>query len=110
MINNYDYSCSVLNYPLEMCIRVKVLFFDDIWSSENVSDSQRTKLKFILDEREKKWLVTLYSTNLNPKELSDLYGERIKSRIFNGKHSKWLKMITIEWKDRRKENIQQITL
>lgn len=105
-----EYSCSVKNYPLEMCIRAKVLFFDDIWSSENVSDSQKTKLKYILDEREKKSLVTIFSTNLNSTELSKLYWERIKSRVFNAKHKKGLKVAQIPWEDRRKENIEKITL
>lgn len=101
---------SVLNYPLEMSSRVKVLFFDDLGSSENVSEAQRTKLKYILDEREKKGLVNIFSTNLTPKEFADLYGERIKSRIFNGKQDKGLMIIHIEGEDRRKENIKKLTL
>lgn len=101
---------SITNFPLEMCIRVKVLFFDDIGSSENVSDAQKTKLKFILDERDKKKLVTIFTTNLNPKELSDLYGERIKSRIFNAKNKNGLLMVEITWEDRRKENIEKLSL
>ena len=100
---------SVTNYPLEMCVRVKVLFYDDLWASENVSEAQKTKLKFILDEREKKSLITIFTTNLTPKELSELYGERIKSRIFNGKHKKGLLMIEITWEDRRKENIEKLS-
>ena len=99
-----------LFYPLEMCIRAKILFFDDLGASENVSNAQKTKLKFILDEREKKWLITIYSTNLAPAQISDLYGERIKSRIYNWKHKKWLQIITIGGEDRRKENIKSINL
>lgn len=108
--NSQDYHCSILNYPLEVCIRCKVLFFDDLWSSWNVSDPQKTKLKFILDEREKKWLITIYSTNLSPKQVADMYGERIKSRIYNWKHKKWLQIITIGGEDRRKENIKSLNL
>lgn len=109
-LRNVQDNISVLEYPLEMCVRVKYLFFDDLGSSENVSDSQRTKLKYILDEREKKWLVTIYSTNISPKELSNLYWERIKSRIYNWKSKRWLQLINIGGPDRRKENIQTTNL
>lgn len=107
---NEDYKSSILKYPLEMCVRVKILFFDDLGASENVSEAQKTKLKYILDEREKKGLITIFSTNLSPKEIQELYGKRIKSRIYNWKHKKWLSLITIPWEDKRKENIEQITL
>lgn len=103
-----EWAISMTKYPLEMCINSKILFYDDLWASENVSEAQKTKLKFILDERERKWLVTILSTNLTPKELSDLYWERIKSRIFNGKHKKGLLMLEITWEDRRKENIEKL--
>ena len=102
--------CPILSYPLEVMIRVKVLFYDDLGASENVSEAQKTKFKFILDEREKKGLITIYSTNLTPKELSNLYGERIKSRIFNWKHKKGLLTIQIDGEDRRRENIKRLTL
>lgn len=98
-----------LKYDFEMCVRAEVLFFDDLGSSENVSEAQKTKLKYILDEREKKWLITIFSTNLTPKELSELYGERIKSRIFNWKHKKGLLIIEITWEDRRRENIEKLS-
>ena len=101
---------SVLNYPLEMCSRVKVLFFDDLGSSENISEAQKTKLKYILDEREKKGLLNIFSTNLNPKELGELYGERIKSRVFNGKQKGGLSIIHIEGEDHRRENIKTLKL
>lgn len=99
---------TLLSYPLEVCIRVKVLFFDDLWSSGNITDAQKTKLKYILDERYKKWLITIFSTNFTPKQVQDAYGERIKSRIYNWKHPKWLQLITIDGEDRRKENIKSI--
>ena len=63
---------SILNYPLEMTSKVKVLFFDDLGSSENISEAQKTKLKYILDEREKKGLINIFSTNLTPKEFAVL--------------------------------------
>ena len=105
-----DNTKNFLKYPLEMCIRAEILFFDDIWSSWNVSDAQKTKLKYILDEREKKWLVTIMSTNLSPKEIETRYWERIKSRIYNWKSKKWLMLINISWQDKRKENIQTLDL
>ena len=108
--DQHDYHCSILNYPLEMCIRAKILFFDDLWSSWNVSESQKTKLKFILDEREKKWLVTIFSTNTSPKDIERLYWERIKSRVYNWKSKKWLQLINIGGPDRRKENIETKSL
>lgn len=101
---------SILQFPLELCIRVKVLFFDDIGSSENISNPQKTKLKFILDMRQKKGLITIFSTNLTPKELWELYWEAIKSRLFNWKQKWWLDTIYIWWEDHRKENINKYTL
>jgi len=103
-----DFKASILHYPLEMMIRVKVLFFDDLWASENISEAQKTKLKFILDEREKNKLITIYSSNLSPENFENLYWQRIKSRIFNWKHPKWLDILLVEGEDRRKENINTI--
>lgn len=108
--DTHDYHCSIVNYPLEMCLRAKVLFFDDLWSSWNVSEAQKTKLKFLLDEREKKWFVNIFSTNISPKQTQELYWERIKSRIYNSKSKKWLLLINITGQDKRKENIETMTL
>lgn len=92
-------SSSITSFPLNMCIRAKVLFFDDLWSSENVSKAQITKFKYILDERIKRNLPTIFSTNLNPWDLEELYWERIKSRLF-------LNTVVFEmkWEDKRKAN------
>ena len=105
-----DNTNNFLKYPLEMCIRSRILFFDDLWSSSNVSEAQKTKLKFILDEREKKWFVTIFSTNVTPKKMQELYWERIKSRIYNWKSKKWLILINIPGEDKRKENIETMEL
>ena len=105
-----DYACSITGFPLEMLVRSEVIFFDDLWASENISEAQKTKLKFILDQREKKWLITIFSTNLAPVEIEKLYWKRIKSRIYNWKHPKGLQIVTIPWEDKRRENIDQIQL
>jgi len=101
---------AALNYPFEMCVRAKVLFFDDLWASENISSPQKTKLQYILDMREAKNKITIFSTNLTPKEIWEMYWERIKSRLFNWKHWKGLTRIEITWEDRRRENIKNISL
>ncbi len=102
------YSQSITWYAFEMCIRVKVLFLDDFWASSNISDAQKTKIKYILDERSKQWLVNIISTNLSAREVAEMYWERIKSRVFDWKSWEWLDIITIEWEDRRKENIKTL--
>lgn len=94
---------SWISYPLEMMSRAKVLFYDDLWSSENISEAQKTKFKYILDERKKRNLITIYTTNLSMQDIENLYWERIKSRIFQN-----ITAIVMQGEDRRKENFNPI--
>jgi len=107
--NTKDNTNEYWAYPLEMCVRCKYLFFDDLGASENVSDPQKTKLKYILDERHKRGLINIFSTNCSPQHIEKLYGERIKSRIYDGTKNEVL-IITVDGEDRRKKQVTSIKL
>lgn len=67
-------------FPLEILLRTKLLLYDDLWVSD-VTDAYLRDLTYILDERIKKWLPTIYTSNLNKEELSQKLNERIVSRV-----------------------------
>lgn len=75
-----DWQTPISHYPLEVMLRCSVLLYDDIWVSDT-SDAYLRDLTFILDERIKKGLVTIYTTNLNKEELVNKLNERILSRM-----------------------------
>lgn len=67
-------------YPLEMMLRCWVLLYDDVWVSD-ISDAYIRDFTFVIDERIKKWLPTIFTTNLNKDELVKKLNERIVSRM-----------------------------
>jgi len=92
-----DYKSGLDNYPLEMMLRVKVLLYDDIGVSDT-SEAYLRDFTFIIDERIKKGLTTIFTTNLKQDELKEKLNERIVSRIlFN------TDVIVMDGKDRRSE-------
>jgi DNA replication protein DnaC len=56
------------------------LLYDDIGVSD-VSDAYLRDLTFVLDERSKKGLPTIYTTNLTKDELNKKLNERIVNRV-----------------------------
>lgn len=75
-----EYNCSIEFYPLEMMLRVDVLLYDDLWVTD-VTEAYLRDLTFILDERSKKWLINIFTTNLKKEDLNKKLNERIVSRI-----------------------------
>lgn len=75
-----EWQSSYKNYPLEIMLRVKVLLYDDIGVSD-VSDAYLRDFTYIIDERIKKGLTTIFTTNLKKEELKQKLNERIVSRI-----------------------------
>ena len=90
-----DWSTPYDKYPLEMMMRCWVLLYDDIWVSD-VSDAYLRDFTFIIDERAKKWLPTIFTTNLNKDELIKKLNERIVSRIMYNAD-----IVVFEWEDKR---------
>lgn len=64
----------------EKCCKVNFLFIDDL-GTENVTDFAREQLFTILDVRCQQKKPTFITTNLNPAELKEKYGERVTSRF-----------------------------
>lgn len=90
-----DWQTPFTMYPLEMMLRCWVLLYDDIWVSDT-SDAYLRDLTFVLDERIKKWLPVIYTTNLTKEELQKKLNERIVSRVlFN------TDVVVFKWEDKR---------
>lgn len=70
----------ITHYPLEVMLRCRVLLFDDVGVSDT-SDAYLRDLTFVMDERIKKGLPTIYTTNLTQDELTKKLNERIVSRM-----------------------------
>lgn len=75
-----EWTVDLKYYPLEMMIRSKLMLFDDLGASDATPPYLR-QLTFILDERIKKQLTTIFTTNLTIKEIEAQLDARVASRI-----------------------------
>lgn len=75
-----EWETPITHYPLEIMLRCRVLLFDDVGVSDT-SDAYLRDLTFVMDERIKKGLPTIYTTNLTQDELLKKLNERIVSRM-----------------------------
>ena len=91
---------SLSSFPLEVMIRCKLLLYDDIWVSD-ASDAYIRDLTFVLDERTKKWLITIFTTNLSKEELEKKLNERIVSRMLYNAD-----IVSFTWEDLRSKTIR----
>lgn len=90
-----EWKTAITAFPLEMMLRCKVLLFDDLGVSD-VTDAYLRDLTFVLDERIRKWLVTIFTTNLKKSELQEKLNERITSRaLYN------TDVVVYKWEDKR---------
>ena len=89
--------CSLHHYPLELMIHTPLLVYDDIGVSD-VSDAYLRDFTFVLDERMKRWLVTIFTTNLTGSELKSKLNERAVSRMLSNAN-----VINFSWEDRRRQ-------
>ncbi len=94
--SSQDYEVGLEFYPLEMMRRSKVLLYDDIGVSD-VSDAYIRDLTYVLDERIKQWLCTIFTTNLTGVELENKLNERIVSRVLYNAD-----IVVMKWHDYRK--------
>jgi len=85
----------ITEFPLEMMIKVPVLLYDDIWTSDT-TEAYLRKLTFVLDERIERNLITLFTTNFTCEGLEKKLNERLKSRIYFNTDT-----LDIIWKDLR---------
>lgn len=90
-----EWQSSIQQYPLEVMLRTQVLLYDDIWVSDT-SEAYLRDFTFILDERIKKGLPTIFTTNLTKDEMIKKLNERIVSRVlFN------TDVVVFKWDDKR---------
>lgn len=90
-----EWQTSIKMFPLEMMLKCGLLIYDDIWVSDT-SDAYLRDLTFVLDERIRKWLPIIYTTNLTKDELQQKLNERIVSRVlFN------TDVVVFTWEDKR---------
>jgi DNA replication protein DnaC len=70
---------------IEQTIHTKFLILDDLGAERRKDGYQEdfatSKLDEILDERYRRGLGTLYTTNLSPENLGEFYGARMMSRL-----------------------------
>lgn len=90
-----EYHSPITSYALEMMLRCGVLLFDDLGVSD-VSDAYLRDFTFIIDERIKKWLPTIFTTNLKQVELKAKLNERIVSRVLFNTDT-----VVFKWEDHR---------
>lgn len=92
-----DWAIAIDKYPMELCLRAKILVYDDLGSA-NFSDAYVSKLTSLFNIRMEKWLINIITSNLDRKKLTEIYWERITSRIlFN------TNVIIFDWDDIRKK-------
>ena len=90
-----EWQSSLDQYPLEIMLHTELLLYDDLWVSD-ISDAYLRDFTFVLDERIKKGLPTIFTTNLNKDELQKKLNERIVSRVlFN------TDVVVFKWEDKR---------
>lgn len=78
-----DWQSSLESYPLEVMLRCWLLLYDDVGVSD-VTEAYLRDFTFIIDERTKQWLPTIFTTNLTRAELKKKLDERVVSRmLFN---------------------------
>lgn len=75
-----DWQTSLEFYPMEIMIRCPFLIYDDLWVSDDTKAYMKN-LTFLLDERIRRGLPTIFTTNLTNKEIADKLDERIASRV-----------------------------
>jgi DNA replication protein DnaC len=75
--------------------RPEILVFDDI-GREKFNEPDVANMTELLDERQAKGRVSIFTTNLHPKSLKDYFGDHLTSRLVGG-----ARMIQVTGRDRR---------
>lgn len=96
-----DWQTSYQYYPLEIMIRAQLLIYDDVWVSDS-TEAYLRNITFVLDERIKRWLCTIFTTNLPWAELEKKLDQRVVSRIMYNADA-----VKMEGVDRRKQTTEK---
>ncbi|MDA2738444.1 DNA replication protein [Bacillus cereus group sp. Bc015] len=64
-----------------LLMKAELLVFDDIGIRQKITDAFENELTEIIDARDSKMLMTIYTSNLPLEKLADTLGDRIASRI-----------------------------
>lgn len=92
-----DWQTWIEFYPMEMMIKSKLLFFDDLWVSD-WSEAYIKNMTFLLEERIEKGYPTIWTTNLSMPEIEKKLDERIASRLLLNTD-----IVIMKGEDRRKD-------
>lgn len=65
----------------KLIMNAELLMFDDIGIKQKITDAFENELTEIIDSRDSKMLMTIYTSNLPIDKLADTLGDRIASRI-----------------------------
>ncbi len=65
----------------------EILFIDDLGSENQIKNVTNEYLYLVINERMQQHKKTVITTNLNMKQIQDVYGERIFSRLMHKKQS-----------------------
>ena len=74
-------TCDVRDYTWELMLKTKILILDDIWTVD-ITRAFYPKVKSLLDYRLKRWLKTIFISNLELSELQERFDDRLRDRIF----------------------------
>lgn len=98
---SFNYNDDLADTAVESILGCDLLIIDDL-GTELSNTFTSSKLFYCINERMQKRRATVISTNLNPRELSDIYSERIMSRIASA-----YTMLKIFGKDIRLQKFKQ---
>jgi DNA replication protein DnaC len=84
----------------ELLMKAEMLVLDDIGIRQKITDAFENELTEIIDARDSKMLMTIYTSNLPIEKLADTLGDRIASRIEG-----MTEQVSFKGKDHRKGGI-----
>ncbi len=98
MLTTHTSPIAERNALLHDVMSVDYLFIDDLGTEPMLKNVTVEYLLVLLEERLKRGLCTLITTNLTPERVLNRYGERIYSRLSDKQHSKF---VTVNGNDLR---------
>ena len=98
MVKAYSASYNDRDTILSPLFESELLIIDDLGTEPLFHDSTLTNLFTLINERQKNNLATIVSTNLDPEQIGERYGDRLRSRLYNARTTTCIKF---EGKDLR---------
>lgn len=100
----YDaYQSDIKLFPLEALSKLDVVIYDD-YGTGQMTEARIEKMLYWINERQSRGLRTIITTNLTEKEFGATE-HRIKSRLLQNSI-----VLTINWPDRRQQNITHLAI